>query len=147
GLLLAADRGLQAFLAPSHPPRRRPRHLPDRHPAGPAALAEGPRRRPWPGQGHSRRPTSRHLPAPHRAADRRRARLTVAAAASHTATTRPIFMEELIQQVVSRTGISADNARSAVDTVITFLKAKLPAPIAGQLDSVLGGNAGAGEGG
>lgn len=47
-------------------------------------------------------------------------------------------MEELIQQVVSKTGISADHARTAIETVVTFLKAKLPAPIAGQVDSALG---------
>ena len=56
-------------------------------------------------------------------------------------------MEELIQQVVSRTGISADHARTAVDTVITFLKAKLPAPIAGQVDAALGGGGGDAGGG
>ena len=53
-------------------------------------------------------------------------------------------MEELVKQVAQRTGISEDNARTAVTTVLGFLKDKLPAPIAGQIDSVVGGG---GEGG
>ena len=48
-------------------------------------------------------------------------------------------MEELVKQVAQRTGISEDNARTAVTTVLGFLKDKLPAPIAGQIDSVVGG--------
>jgi hypothetical protein len=48
-------------------------------------------------------------------------------------------MEELIKQVTAKTGISEDQARSAVATVVGFLKDKLPAPIAGQIDSVIGG--------
>jgi hypothetical protein len=48
-------------------------------------------------------------------------------------------MEELIKQVTAKTGISEDQARSAVTTVLGFLKDKLPAPIAGQLDNVVGG--------
>ena len=53
-------------------------------------------------------------------------------------------MEELIKQVSQKTGISEDQARTAVSTVINFLKDKLPAPIAGQLDNFIGGSAGAG---
>ncbi len=48
-------------------------------------------------------------------------------------------MDELINLVVQKTGISNEQARMAVDTVMGFLKSKLPAPMAGQLDSVLGG--------
>lgn len=47
-------------------------------------------------------------------------------------------MEELVNQIVSKTGISEANARSAVETVVNFLKTKLPAPIAGHVDSALG---------
>lgn len=54
-------------------------------------------------------------------------------------------MNELINQVVQRTGIPEDKARLAVETVLNFLKTKLPAPIAGHLDSVVGGG-GSGEG-
>jgi hypothetical protein len=51
-------------------------------------------------------------------------------------------MDELIKRVVEKTGISEDQARSAVNTVAAFLKQKLPAPIAGQVDNVLGGGGG-----
>lgn len=54
-------------------------------------------------------------------------------------------MEELVKQVAAKTGISEENARTAVTTVLGFLKDKLPAPIAGQIDNVVGG--GGGEGG
>ncbi len=47
-------------------------------------------------------------------------------------------MEELVQLVVSKTGISESQARSAVDTVVGFLKTKLPAPLAGHVESALG---------
>lgn len=52
-------------------------------------------------------------------------------------------MDELIRQVSERTGISEDKARTAVDTVVGFLKERLPSPIAGQVDSVLNSSAGA----
>jgi hypothetical protein len=52
-------------------------------------------------------------------------------------------MEELIQQIVSKTGISESNARSAIETVVNFLKTKLPAPLAGQVDAALGSAGGA----
>lgn len=56
-------------------------------------------------------------------------------------------MEELVKQVSSRTGISEDQARTAVTTVLGFLKDKLPAPIAGQIDNIIGGSNAGGEGG
>ena len=52
-------------------------------------------------------------------------------------------MNELIKQVSERTGISEDKARTAVETVVGFLKERLPAPIAGQVDNVLNSSAGA----
>ena len=52
-------------------------------------------------------------------------------------------MDELIKQVVERTGISEEQARSAVETVLGFLKTRLPEPIAGQLDGFVGGAGGA----
>jgi hypothetical protein len=52
-------------------------------------------------------------------------------------------MDELIKQVVEKTGISEAQARGAVDTVVGFLKNRLPAPLAGQVDGVLGGASGA----
>lgn len=52
-------------------------------------------------------------------------------------------MDELIKRITEKTGISEDQARSAVTTVTGFLKEKLPAPIAGQIDNVLSGAGGA----
>ena len=51
-------------------------------------------------------------------------------------------MEELIKRITEKTGISEDQARSAVTTVSSFLKEKLPAPLAGQVDNVLSGAGG-----
>lgn len=56
-------------------------------------------------------------------------------------------MEELIRQVSERTGISPEQAQTAVATVLGFLKTRLPEPIAGQLDGFLGGGGGADLGG
>jgi len=52
-------------------------------------------------------------------------------------------MDELIKRITEKTGISEDQARSAVNTVAGFLKEKLPAPLAGQIDNVLTGAGGA----
>jgi hypothetical protein len=49
-------------------------------------------------------------------------------------------MDELVNQITQRTGISADQARQAVQVVADYLKAKLPAPLAGQVGTVLSGN-------
>ncbi len=51
-------------------------------------------------------------------------------------------MDELVNQVAQRTGLAPDKARAAVDTVLGFLKARLPGPIASQLDSALSGGSG-----
>lgn len=48
-------------------------------------------------------------------------------------------MDELIELVVEKTGVSEEKARQAVETVIGYLKEELPAPIAGQIDSLLEG--------
>lgn len=48
-------------------------------------------------------------------------------------------MDELIKLVSQKTGLSEGMAKTAVETVIGYLKDKLPAPIAGQIDGVLGG--------
>lgn len=57
-------------------------------------------------------------------------------------------MEELIRQVTERAGISEEQARTAVNTVLGYLRTNLPAGLAGPLDSLLGGGAaGAGGGG
>lgn len=57
-------------------------------------------------------------------------------------------MDELINMVTQKTGISADQARTAVETVINHLKTVLPEPLGSQLDSFLsGGASGQGSGG
>ena len=49
-------------------------------------------------------------------------------------------MNELINLIVQKTGISQENAQKAAQTVIDFVKTKLPAPLAGQVDAVLAGD-------
>jgi hypothetical protein len=51
-------------------------------------------------------------------------------------------MDELIKRITEKTGISEDQARSAITTVSGFLKEKLPSPIAGQVDNLLSGAGG-----
>ena len=51
-------------------------------------------------------------------------------------------MDELVKQVVEKTGISESQARTAVDTVVGFLKNRLPEPLAGHVDSALGAASG-----
>ena len=46
-------------------------------------------------------------------------------------------MKELIKVIVQKTGISEENAQKAVQVTLGFLKTKLPAPVAAQLDSFL----------
>ena len=53
-------------------------------------------------------------------------------------------MEEIIRQVAERAGISEAQARTAVETVVGFLKNRLPEPLAGQVEGFLGGAGGAG---
>jgi len=47
-------------------------------------------------------------------------------------------MDELVKLVSERAGIPEENAKAAVDTVLGFLKERLPAPIASQVDGFLG---------
>ncbi len=48
-------------------------------------------------------------------------------------------MDELVRMVAQRAGISEDQARKATDTVLEFLKQRLPPQVSGQLDAVLQG--------
>ncbi|MBL7997484.1 MAG: hypothetical protein JNL32_02485 [Candidatus Kapabacteria bacterium] len=48
-------------------------------------------------------------------------------------------MDQLINLVAEKTGISNDMARTAVETVLGFVKDKLPEPLRGQLDGLVGG--------
>lgn len=55
-------------------------------------------------------------------------------------------MDELVKLVVKKTGLSEDQAKSVTQIVIDYLKKKLPAPVAGQIDGVLqGGSGGLGD--
>ena len=48
-------------------------------------------------------------------------------------------VDQLIEQITQRTGITEAQARDAVQMVAAFLKEKLPAPVAAQVDGLLGG--------
>lgn len=54
-------------------------------------------------------------------------------------------MDELIKEVTKRTGLPEDQARSAAEAVIGFLKTKLPEPAAGMLSQYMGGQAPSGD--
>ena len=53
-----------------------------------------------------------------------------------------LCLDELVKMVAQRIGISEDQARSAVELIVSQLKTKLPAPLAGQIDSALSGQGG-----
>ncbi|MDX9992361.1 MAG: hypothetical protein RBS68_09960 [Anaerolineales bacterium] len=48
-------------------------------------------------------------------------------------------MQELIDLVSKKTGLSKEQSGMAVTVVLDFIKKKLPAPLAAQVDAVLGG--------
>ena len=48
-------------------------------------------------------------------------------------------MDDLVNLVVQKTGISPEDARKAVEVVISELKSRLPGPIASHVDSFLTG--------
>lgn len=48
-------------------------------------------------------------------------------------------MDELIKLITQKTGITQDQAKQAVAQVLEFLKTKLPAPVANQVEAVLSG--------
>jgi hypothetical protein len=54
-------------------------------------------------------------------------------------------MNEIIQRLTEKTGLSEEKASAAVDAVVGFLKEKLPSPMASQIDSLLAGGAGLGD--
>lgn len=51
-------------------------------------------------------------------------------------------MEELVKLVSQKTGLPDAQARQATETVVHFLKEKLPAPVSAQLDAFLSGSGG-----
>ena len=48
-------------------------------------------------------------------------------------------MDELVKLVAEKVNIPEEQARTAVNLVVGFLKEKLPKPVAGQIDAFLGG--------
>ncbi|HET9825548.1 MAG TPA: hypothetical protein VFP87_09440 [Chitinophagaceae bacterium] len=48
-------------------------------------------------------------------------------------------MEELIKAVTQKVGISETQARSAVETIVSFLKDKMPGGIGSQVESFIKG--------
>ena len=56
-------------------------------------------------------------------------------------------MDELIKQVSARAGISEDQARMAVNTVADFVKTRVPAPLAAQIENAMSGEGGGAGGG
>jgi uncharacterized protein (DUF2267 family) len=55
-------------------------------------------------------------------------------------------MNELIQQLKSRVGLDDNKAHSAAQTVIDFLKQRLPASVTGHLDNAISGGKAQGSG-
>ena len=53
-------------------------------------------------------------------------------------------MDELVKLVSKKTGLSEDKAQKAVEVVVGYIKDKMPAPIAGQIDGLLAGGEDAG---
>ena len=52
-------------------------------------------------------------------------------------------MDELVEQIVEKTGLPEETANQVVTIVLDFIKEKLPDSIAGSLDGFLEGDAGA----
>jgi uncharacterized protein (DUF2267 family) len=48
-------------------------------------------------------------------------------------------MQELVNLVSEKTGLDKKQSKLAVEVVLDFLKKKLPAPVAAQVDAVLSG--------
>ncbi len=47
-------------------------------------------------------------------------------------------MEQLVNLVMEKTGLPEEAATQAVDIVLSFIKEKLPEPLAGQVEGLLG---------
>jgi hypothetical protein len=48
-------------------------------------------------------------------------------------------MQELIKLISEKTGIAEDKARQAAETALTFIKERLPGPLAAQVEAVVNG--------
>lgn len=49
-------------------------------------------------------------------------------------------MEQIINLVMEKTGLDQDSATQAVEIVLSFIKEKLPEPVAAQVEGLLGGD-------
>ena len=49
------------------------------------------------------------------------------------------MQQQLIQQLSQRVGIPPDKAEAAINTVVGYLKERLPGPVASQLDKLVSG--------
>lgn len=56
-------------------------------------------------------------------------------------------MQAIVDFVVEKTGLAPEQAESAVNAVLGFVRERLPEPMQGMLNSVLGGESGEGGGG
>lgn len=54
-------------------------------------------------------------------------------------------MDELVTTLCQKTGLPEDKAREAADTVVNFIKSKLPESIRGQVDGLLAGEGSSGS--
>ena len=55
-------------------------------------------------------------------------------------------MDELVQLIMQKTGLSQDKAQEVVDTVVTHLKGKLPQALTSHLNAFLESSSGASSG-
>jgi hypothetical protein len=51
---------------------------------------------------------------------------------------RGVEMDELVKLVSEKTGLNEEMSEMAVNLVLDYVKKKLPAPVAAQVDAVLG---------
>ena len=56
------------------------------------------------------------------------------------------LIDELVEQVASRTGLPKDKAQAAAQAAVEFLDSRLPAPIGGRIKPLLEGEGGGGLG-
>jgi hypothetical protein len=56
-------------------------------------------------------------------------------------------MNELVQLLIEKTGLSQEQAQQVVETIMSHLKDKLPSSVGSHLDSFLGSSGGEGESG
>jgi hypothetical protein len=62
-----------------------------------------------------------------------------------TTTRRKKMMNELVNKLTAETGLSQDQAQTVVNSVLGFLKERLPAPLAGELENLINPGESSGE--